>query len=212
MRCRRLNVSLLAHLIGPGGAGKTTVGAIIADRLNWRFLDVDQCFLASHGNIADFIRNHGYVEYAARNVHLYEQLKRGISAPAICAVSSGFMLYPEDVTPTYPAVRRCIEEDMLTALLLPAFDLESCAKLIVDRQMSRPYLNADEASEMRKIRDRFPEFMHLSCRRFASSGALEHIAADIERFIVASLPSIECRSHSLTRSRSMHHGCPQSGD
>ncbi|QVN22425.1 shikimate kinase [Burkholderia pyrrocinia] len=192
MRCRRLNVSLLAHLIGPGGAGKTTVGAIVADRLNWRFLDVDQCFLASHGNIADFIRDHGYVEYATHNVRLYEQLKRGISAPAICAVSSGFMLYPADVTPAYSALRRCIEEDARTSLLLPAFDLESCAKLVVDRQMSRPYLNANEADEMRKIRDRFPAFMRLSCNRFASNGSPERLAADIERFIVASLPSIEC--------------------
>ncbi|WP_261309908.1 shikimate kinase [Burkholderia stabilis] len=184
-------MSLLAHLIGPGGAGKTTVGAIVADRLNWRFLDVDQCFLASHGNIADFIRDHGYAEYAAHNVRLYEQLKRGISAPTICAVSSGFMLYPADVTPTYPAVRRCIEEDMLTALLLPAFDLDSCAKLVVDRQMSRPYLNANEASETRKIRDRFPAFMRLSCKRFASNGSPERVAADIARFIVASVSSIE---------------------
>ncbi|KML48730.1 shikimate kinase [Burkholderia cepacia] len=191
MRCRRLNVSLLAHLVGPGGAGKTTVGAIVADRLNWRFLDVDQCFLASHGNIADFIRDHGYTEYAAHNVRLYEQLKRDISAPTICAVSSGFMLYPADVAPTYSALRRCIEEDALTSLLLPAFDLERCAKLVVSRQMSRPYLNANEADEMRKIRDRFPAFMRLNCKRFASDGAPERVAADIARFIDASwLPVI----------------------
>ncbi len=190
MPYRRLIVSLLAHLIGPGGAGKTTVGAILADRLSWRFLDVDQCFLASHGNIADFIRRHGYIEYATHNVRLYEQLKRDISTPAICVVSSGFMLYPEEVTPSYSALRSCIEKDALTALLLPAFDLESCAKLIVERQMSRPYLNANEANEMRKIRDRFPAFMRLGCKRFASNGSPERVAAGMERFIVASLSSI----------------------
>ncbi|MEN2468537.1 shikimate kinase [Burkholderia sp. GS2Y] len=205
-------MSLLAHLVGPGGAGKTTVGAIVAERLNWRFLDVDQCFLASHGNIADFIRDHGYAEYAAHNVRLYEQLKRDISAPTICAVSSGFMLYPADIAPAYSALRRCIEEDALTSLLLPAFDLERCAKLVVDRQMSRPYLNANEADEMRKIRDRFPAFMRLNCKRFASDDAPEHVAADIERFIVASLPSIEGRSHPVTRARPACPGYPQSDD
>ncbi|WP_246637202.1 shikimate kinase [Burkholderia catarinensis] len=192
-------MSLLVHLIGPGGAGKTTVGAIVADRLNWRFLDVDHCFLASHGNIAEFIRHHGYIEYATRNVRLYEKLRRGIAEPAICAVSSGFMLYPADVVPGYSALRRCIEADPHTVLLLPAFDLESCARLIVERQMSRPYLNANEADETRKIRDRFPAFMRLNCKRLASSGSPEQLAADLERIIVGSLRSIECGPHPVTR-------------
>ncbi|WP_244113543.1 shikimate kinase [Burkholderia cepacia] len=197
--CGRGKVSLLVHLIGPGGAGKTTVGAIVAERLNWRFVDVDRCFLAEHGNIADFIRERGYAEYASHNVRLYEQLKRDLSAPAICAVSSGFMLYPDDVAPAYPALRRDIEEDGLTALLLPSFDLERCAKTVVARQMSRPYLNANGADEMRKIRDRFPAFMRLNCRRFSSDGTPDRVAGDIERFIVASMPSSE------------HDPCPVAG-
>lgn len=191
MRGRTEGLSLLVHLIGPGGAGKTTVGALVAARLNWRCLDVDQYFLAAHGNIADFIRDRGYIEYAAHNVRLYEQLKRGTSVPTICVMSSGFMLYPAEVAPAYPALRRGIEEDGYTALLLPSFDLERCAKLIVGRQMSRPYLNANEDDEMRKIRGRFPAFMRLNCKRFASDGPPEHVAADIERFIVASMPSGE---------------------
>jgi len=186
-------VSLLVHLIGPGGAGKTTVGALVAARLNWRFVDVDQCFLSAYGNIADFIRDRGYTEYASHNVRLYEQLRRDMSAPAICAVSSGFMQYPDDVAPAYPALRRGIEDDGFTALLLPSFDLERCAKLIVDRQMSRPYLNANEADEMRKIRARFPAFMRLNCKRFESDGPPDHVAAAIERIIVASMPPSEGR-------------------
>lgn len=186
---------MLVHLIGPGGAGKTTVGAIVAARLNWRFVDVDRCFLTAHGNIAEFIRERGYVEYAAHNVRLYAQLRRDTSVPTICAVSSGFMLYPAEVAPAYPALRRGIEEGGCTALLLPSFDLERCATLIVGRQMSRPYLHANEADEMRKIRDRFPAFMRLNCKRFASDGPPEHVAADIERFIVASMALREHGSH-----------------
>ncbi|WP_420211183.1 shikimate kinase [Burkholderia aenigmatica] len=190
-------MSLRVHLIGPGGAGKTTVGEIVAARLNWRFVDVDRCFLAAHGNIADFIRERGYAEYASHNVRLYEQLRRGMSAPTICAVSSGFMLYPDDVAPAYPALRRDIEADGFTALLLPSFDLERCANLIVARQVSRPYLHANEADETRKIRARFPAFMRLNCKRFASDGPPEHVAADIERFIVASMASREHGSHAV---------------
>ncbi|VWC54663.1 shikimate kinase [Burkholderia lata] len=199
-------MSLLVHLIGPGGAGKTTVGAIVAARLNWRFVDVDQCFLSAHGNIADFIRRHGYAEYVSHNVRLYEQLKRGMSAPTICAVSSGFMLYPADVAPAYPAIRRGIEEDGFTALLLPSFDLERCVKLVVGRQMSRPYLNANETDEIRKIRDRFPAFMRLDCERFESDGPPEHVAADIERFIGASMSSSEGRPDSVAGGQSQGFG------
>ncbi|VWC10047.1 shikimate kinase [Burkholderia lata] len=204
-------MSVLVHLIGPGGAGKTTVGAIVAARLNWRFVDVDQCFLAAHGNIADFIRDRGYAGYASHNVRLYERLKRGMSAPTICAMSSGFMLYPDDVAPAYRALRRGIEEDGFTALLLPSFDLERCAKLVVGRQMSRPYLNANEVDEMRKIRDRFPAFMRLNCRRFESDGPPEQVAADIERFIMASIPSGEHDPHPVAGGRPTHPCCTQHG-
>ncbi|MFM0290075.1 shikimate kinase [Paraburkholderia megapolitana] len=184
----------LAHLIGPGGAGKTTVGAILASRLNWRFVDMDQCFLSSLGNIADFIERNGYVEYARCNVQLYERLKHDISAPTICAVSSGFMTYPSYVTPVYSSIRDRIETDALTALLLPAFDLESCSNVIVARQLARPYLNANEADELRKIRDRFPVFMRLNCERFRSDGLPEQIAATIEQFIQKSLASTDNQS------------------
>ncbi|WP_346779574.1 shikimate kinase [Burkholderia sp. Ac-20345] len=194
-------MSLLVHLIGPGGAGKTTVGALVAARLNWRFVDVDQCFLSVHGNIADFIRDRGYAEYASHNVRLYEQLKPDMSAPAICAVSSGFMLYPDETAPAYPALRRGIEEDGFTALLLPSFDLERCAKLVVGRQLSRPYLDANEADETRKIRGRFPAFMRLTCKRFESDGPPEHVAADIERFIVASMSPSDGRPEPVAGGR-----------
>ena len=188
-----MSVSLLAHLVGPGGAGKTTIGAILASRLNWRFVDMDQCFLSSLGNIADFIERNGYVEYARSNVQLYERIERDVSELTICAVSSGFMTYPVAVTPVYSSIRDRIEADALTALLLPAFDLESCSKLIVARQLSRPYLKANEADEIRKIRDRFPAFMSLNCERFRSDGPPEQIAATVERFILKSLASRDNR-------------------
>jgi shikimate kinase len=142
---------------------------------------------AVHGSIADCIQRHGYLGYAARNVRLYAQLRREISAPTICALSSGFMLYPEQVEPAYPDLRRGIEEDALTALLLPSFDPEKCAERIVGRQMSRPYLDADSAKEMRRIRDRLPAFMRLACERFASDLPPAQLAANLAGFIRISL-------------------------
>jgi shikimate kinase len=177
-------VSLIAHLIGPGGAGKTTVGAILANRLNWRFVDMDQCFLASIGDISEFIDRHGYLQYAARNVQLYTRIRDDALAPTVCAVSSGFMTYPEYVAPIYSSLRDSIEANALTALLMPTFELKTCTDLIVARQLARTYLNAIEASETTKIHNRFPLYMRLGCSRFQSDVPPEQVAERIERFVL----------------------------
>ncbi len=177
----------VAHLIGPGGAGKSTIGAVLARRLNWRFVDLDQCFLSWHGHIGGLIDRHGYAGYARRNIQLYADLRHRVAEPMVCALSSGFMTYPSDIAPAYPSIRSSIESDARTALLLPALDLEPCTSLIVARQLSRTYLKASAESEARKIRDRFPRLMALNCARFVSEGPVDAIAASIERFIRDSL-------------------------
>ena len=48
----------LLHLIGPGGAGKTTIGAMLADKLGWQFIDLDERFMAAQGDISSFIQHH----------------------------------------------------------------------------------------------------------------------------------------------------------
>ena len=84
----------VAHLIGRGGAGKSTIGAVTARRLNWRFVDLDQCFLSWHGHIGGLIDRHGYAGYARRNIQLYADLRHRVAEPMVCALSSGFMTYP----------------------------------------------------------------------------------------------------------------------
>jgi shikimate kinase len=43
------------HLAGPGGAGKSTVGPLLAALLACEFVDLDRAFEAAHGNIDTFI-------------------------------------------------------------------------------------------------------------------------------------------------------------
>ena len=47
-------------LIEPGGAGKSTVGAVLAERLGVRFIDLDRCFAERHGDISAYLRQFGY--------------------------------------------------------------------------------------------------------------------------------------------------------
>jgi len=47
-------------LVGPGGAGKTTIGALLAERLRIAFVDLDRRFEARAGDISEYIDRFGY--------------------------------------------------------------------------------------------------------------------------------------------------------
>ena len=53
-------MELPVYLIGYMGAGKTTVGRLLAEELGWRFVDLDDAFLQIHGlTPAAYIRTYG---------------------------------------------------------------------------------------------------------------------------------------------------------
>lgn len=139
--------------------------------------------MSREGSIGASIEASGYRGYAKRNIAVYRAVKRSLVGPTVLALSSGFLTYPEAVDAEYPALRRSIEDDASTALLLPAFELEACVEIIVRRQLSRPYLTGNRASEERRIRERFPMFMALPCARFRSDESPDETATHIERFI-----------------------------
>src|SRR5579862_1264255 len=67
----------LSRLILTGfmGAGKSTVGAILAAILGWRFLDLDSFIEASHGvTVAEIFRNHGEAYFRSRERWALEEL------------------------------------------------------------------------------------------------------------------------------------------
>lgn len=158
------------------------MGPLLAQRLGWQFIDLDARFMSCAGNIGAAIEMSGYRAYATRNVALYWEVKSSLATPTVLALSSGFLLYPEDIHAGYRALRHSIEGDKLTAMLLPAFELEACVEIIVRRQLSRLYLPGNRASEERRIRDRFPKFMALPCARFRSDVLPDEVASQIERF------------------------------
>jgi shikimate kinase len=53
------------HLVGPGGAGKTTTGAALVDQLDIPFVDLDAEFAARFGDVSAYLDTHGYDAYAA---------------------------------------------------------------------------------------------------------------------------------------------------
>jgi shikimate kinase len=62
-------------LTGFMGAGKSTVGAILARDLGWRFLDLDQVIEAnSHRTIAEIFRDDGEAEFRRQERQAVQQL------------------------------------------------------------------------------------------------------------------------------------------
>ena len=113
-------------LVGPGGAGKTTVGILLAERLGDTFVDLDRRFASRLGNIGEFIGRHGYGACARANVETYSSLSREPACPGVVALSSGFMTYEHDIHPEYRRVRRDLEQSRQTFVLLPSLDREAC--------------------------------------------------------------------------------------
>jgi shikimate kinase len=98
------------RLVGPGGAGKSTIGALLTERLEVAFVDLDRCLAGRIGDISEYICRHGYDAYARENVETYCSLLRGEIRPGVVASSSGFMTYQHDIHPEFSRMRREIEQ------------------------------------------------------------------------------------------------------
>jgi len=144
------------YLVGPGNVGKTTVGALVADRLGRPFIDLDQEFMTRVGHIGQLIDQQGYADYRRRNSELLREIVSQADEPTVIALSSGFLVRQghsgTDDDQSWLAVTG------VTCLLLPSPDVEADVNLIADRAASRPYLKTNRDREIEKYRQRFAEY------------------------------------------------------
>ncbi|VUS77315.1 Shikimate kinase 2 [Klebsiella pasteurii] len=61
-------------LIGPGGVGKSTVGALLAQAMSYRLIDLDSEFCEQVLNIRQYIQRDGYERYVRENAALCSRL------------------------------------------------------------------------------------------------------------------------------------------
>jgi len=150
----------MIRLVGPGGAGKTTAGRLLAQRLGVPFVDLDKEFVANEGDISRYLNSHGYDTYARRNVDVYLTSATMVAPEAVLVVSSGFLTYRSDIHPEYESCRRDIASSPSTFVLLPSFEFEACVAETVRRQLLRPFARSAEREEQ-VIRTRFPVYMNI---------------------------------------------------
>jgi shikimate kinase len=168
------------HLVGPGGAGKSTVGHALARRLGVAFVDLDEEFKARAGDITTYMNANGYQAYARQNVRSYMETLGALQEEAVIALSSGFMTYDPDVHAGYLALRGRIATNPTTFVLLPSLDYEVCVRETVRRQLTRPFSRSAEREE-EVIRHRFEAYEQLPATKVATIGAIDAV---VDRLLV----------------------------
>ena len=154
----------MIRLVGPGGAGKSTAGALLAQRLGVAFVDLDDAFVTDAGDISAYLDVHGYEAYATRNVEVYLSVSARAEKQAVLALSSGFMTYRPDIHRAYATCRRSIASSRSTFVLLPSLDLDTCVAETVRRQIRRPFARSAEREEQ-VIRARFATHVDIPARK-----------------------------------------------
>jgi shikimate kinase len=165
-------------LIGPGGAGKSTVGVLVAQRLGIPFVDLDRRFHARNGDISEYIDRFGYDAYARENVETFDSLLQEGRGRFVAALSSGFMTYAGDIHPRYALLRQGIEDSPTTFVLVPSLDRETCVAETVRRQLARPFARS-AGKEEAVIRERFPIYVALRARKIETMRPLTAVVDEL---------------------------------
>jgi shikimate kinase len=173
-----LSQRVLITLVGPGGAGKSTIGARLAERLGIDFVDLDRRFADRAGDIGEYIDRLGYRAYATANVDTYVAVLSESGGARVVALSSGFMMYPHDVHPDYSRLRLDVERHPTTFVLIPSLDREICVAETVRRQLTRPFARS-AAREEAVIRERFSIYVGLRARQIETMRPVGTIVDDL---------------------------------
>ena len=188
----------MIHLAGPGGAGKSTVAPLLAAMLGVPAYDLDARFTAAHGSVDVFIATHGYRAYAAANVRAYLALA-GAARAGVCALSSGFMVYPPDVEPRYAGLRAALAASPTTVVLLPALELEACVAETVRRQVSRAAGRSTPEHAEAKIRARFIAYSALPGPKVATARPPALVAAEVAALLGVAVGPLAPERHPTDR-------------
>lgn len=164
----------MIRLVGPGAAGKSTIGSALASQLRWPFLDLDREFMERFGDISRYLDRPGYQMYARNNVETYLSIAPSPEQDLVITLSSGFMTYSIDVYPSYRALVLEICASPTTFVLLPSLNLEECVRETVRRQTTRSFVRSAEREEA-VIRERHAKYLAIPATKIETMGPVSEI-------------------------------------
>lgn len=128
--------SRAVFLTGFMGAGKTSVGAALAQRLRWPFHDLDAAIVERAGrSVAEIFQSSGEAEFRRLESEALAALLGGLHEPAVVALGGGTLEQAQNMA----AVRRA--GGVLVALDAPPETLFARAR----REGTRPLAREEEA-------------------------------------------------------------------
>lgn len=132
------------YLVGFMGAGKTTVGKILARELNRPFIDTDELIeKKSQESIAEIFRNHGERHFRQLETEVLQEIS--CESQAIVALGGGAILKEEN--------RRLIQNSGITIYLVWDFDV-LLPRIWKDRK--RPLVENEKGEQgMRNLKELF---------------------------------------------------------
>ena len=91
-------MELPVYLIGYMASGKTTVGRLLAEKLGWHFVDLDDAFLEINGlSTGDYIRKYGIERFRKQEKDCVERLSELPVQKVIYATGGGYPCWEDNM-------------------------------------------------------------------------------------------------------------------
>jgi len=168
-------------IIGPGGVGKSTCGAILANLLDYNFIDLDVEFCERVENVGTYINKYGYEKYCFENSKLFHDIMSQHLENFIFSLSSGFLVH-EDIDHLTSKHKQTLKDEGVSILLLPSTSLDTSTGIVLKRQLSRGF-GLKEDREKIKFTQRFPVYKNLGDIKIFSHDKPEIIAEQMKKEI-----------------------------
>lgn len=162
--------------IGPGGVGKSTVGALVAEKLGYACIDIDLEFCKRIALIPHYVRDEGYAKYCEASSTLTEKLLEEFPTKTILITPSGFLVHEE--SPHLVQKHLEIIKQGTSVLLLPSTDINEATNIVVSRQLSR-WDDTNHEREEKAFRRRFPIYSQYGDIQIFSKDSPKKIAGRI---------------------------------
>ena len=128
------------YLIGYMAAGKTSVGRMLASKLGWHFVDLDEAFAEIHSQTpAEYIREHGIEAFRYKEKYVLEDLAELPIEKVIYATGGGYPCWEDNM--------ECLKE-LGTSVYLKWRPEHLAKRLMLTDLSTRPVLQGRTEEEL----------------------------------------------------------------